>query len=183
MDDFWNTVLIALISSASVGFFTLAGTYMSTRASLRAISQQFDLKSEAEHLSLLRSRGEELFETTAIWANNLFSHNISLIKVMNNEISYNDHLDLSINSSTSDNRGLMRIEMLIDVYFPNIREEYEAILDAREHLNNITFKHKVAYKNGEDGIRFLKLFQDALKNVEQEAEKLKLSISNELKSI
>ncbi len=183
MDDFWNAASVAIISSVAVGGFTLVGILMSTRASLKAISQQFDLKGEAEHRQILRSRGEELYQVAATWTNYLFFQNVLLIKVMQDEISYNEHLDLIINSDKSIDSNIERLDMLIDVYFPVVREEYEAVLEARDYLNNIIYEHKTAYKIGGNGIHFLKPFQDALMKIEQRAERLKLSISSELKSI
>jgi hypothetical protein len=65
------------------------------------------------------------------------------------KLTYNQGLDLEIADSKRDSdANHVRLEMLIDVYYPAIRQEYDHILSFRQDADVLISQHKEMYRTG-----------------------------------
>jgi hypothetical protein len=146
---------------------------------------QLDHESVQRKTELLRSRGEELYELTDKWLNSFFGYSLRRSAVMQGKLTYNQCLDMDINEggkASSFNFG--RIEMLVDVYFPNVRHAYDKMMAGRTEINKVELAYRRAYENGDhDGTRFLKPYVQCQKTVEEAGEVLKANLLESIRAI
>jgi hypothetical protein len=120
-----------------------------------------------------RKKLEEVFMATHRFCITLFSANFIWTKVMSKEIDYNQALEIFIenNSGKDDNHHDVAV-MLINIYFPELKPSFNAILDRRNRINLIHRGFKEAYKQGLDCSLFLKPFHQELKGIDEDEKKL-----------
>ncbi len=67
--------------------------------------------------------------------------------------------------------------MLVDVYFPAVRAQYDRVIAGRGEINKVDAAHKHAYERGDtDGTPFLKPYVQAQRSIEESGESLKKRI-------
>jgi hypothetical protein len=96
----------------------------------------------------LLERGEELYTLLHNW-NVSFANGVNAYKrVMSGEIDYNWALDIVIQGASEDRHRFERIGLLIHVYFPSLRVNWE-IAESRVHTSSsIESNFRAAYKKG-----------------------------------
>ena len=150
---------IALTSTTLAVLGTLLGVHFTNKASLARSKFQLEQASSQRKELLLRERGEELYELADKWLLRMSCYYLELHSVMQGKITYNEALDMQIEAGKIKVFNFGRIEMLIDVYFPETRNDYDKLIKMREDLNDIVAIHKQAYKRGDtDGTRFIDSF-------------------------
>jgi len=121
---------------------------------------------------LRRAKLEELFLAVTEWVKAMVGRWINIHAVMIGMIDYNQALDQMIKvgdaGRETGRQGFDKVEMLISLYFPELKASHQALVESREQLNEICTKHKQAYKRGENDPRFattlsteLRKFDDA----------------------
>jgi len=104
--------------------------------------------------------------------------------VMCGNLTYNQMLDQEIDDLKGKTFDLGRLEMLVDVYFPEARPAFDRLLQARETLNEIALEHKLAYQSGDlNGGRFVARFEAAMGKVDAAGKSLGESVVNALRSL
>jgi len=94
---------------------------------------------------------------------------------MAGEPTYNQALDITINRAESPN--FHRMEFLVQVDFPELIEEFNTILLARDKANEVMNAYKAAYKVGDtDGHRYIAPLKKALEAIERAAAEFKLRL-------
>jgi len=120
-------------------------------------------KLKAKNNELKRKNLEELYVLLSHWKNIFSSKGLNLLSVMLNELDYNQHLDLIIESGEKRNVDFMRIEMIINIYAPELNDGYQNILKSRDTLSDIADQHELKYKDGYlDGREFIKPYKKSL---------------------
>jgi hypothetical protein len=110
------------------------------------ISQR--LAKSKEELFDKRKKLEGLYKSVYRYTTILFRMNFMWPRVMDGDLSFNQGLDLQINSNTSDEEKqlLPEIDMLINFYFSNFLPTYENFVKKREVLNELYEGFKYTYK-------------------------------------
>lgn len=184
MSESYVTLITTLTSAGVGGAVALVGVYLTNKGNTARQDVQLAHQTQIERAELLRARGEELYELIDKWLNNLFGYYMVKASVMQGKLSYNDGLDLELKNGKTNSGNYGRIQMLIDVYFPAIREQYDCVLSLREATNKYVFLHKRAYERGEtDGTAFLKPFTDNQLSLEAAAEKLKEAVIAQVRAV
>jgi hypothetical protein len=111
---------------------------------------------------LRRTKLEELFLAFSRWEKYLGSQSITFHAVMVEKIDYNQALDLINNDREGQEPTFDTVEMLISLYFPELKEPFQGVLKSRDRLNGIREIHKRAYERGENDSRFAKEFSSEL---------------------
>jgi hypothetical protein len=123
--------------------------------------------------NLEESRLEELFILFKKWA---LKHDLVYInhaRAMKGDIDYQVMLDMEIERCYKNPFDFNRLEMLINLYFPNIKAVYERLIETRTKANKFMLEYGNQYVKGNtDGRKFLAPFLDAQKEFSQEAERV-----------
>ncbi len=137
-------------------------------------------------MELLRQRGEELYSNVFEWLDGLFFFSIRRCGVMRGQMTYAECIeqDIEWGKNKTSTPTMLRLEMLIDVYFPSTRGEYDEILRLRSKLNQIEAEFKRGYENGHvDGRAFLEPYLDIQKGIEVVGTKLQKHVIEEIRKI
>ncbi len=165
----FNTILMTLLSAASGGAVALISVFLTNRSNTKRLKMQFDHESIQRKTELLRSRGEELYELTEKWRNAFFGYYLRRSGVMQGKLTYNQCLDMDIkDGKEASSYNFSRIEMLVDVYFPDARPAYDKMMASRAELNKVELAYRRAYEDGDiDGTHFLTPYIQCQKTVEK----------------
>lgn len=143
------TVYTALIATIITALATLFGVLIAQRGGIRRLRISLENEKNTRKNDLLRQRIEELYLLSSQFATQLFSHYLPYLSVMENQMTYNQALDQTIEQGKAIRYDFNRIDMIIDLYFLSIREHYECLLQQRDRANEILAAHKREYKNGD----------------------------------
>ncbi len=162
---------------------SILGTWLTNRASLNQLQTQLKHERDSKEQDLHRERLEELYTLVSSWLNVMASYYLSLSRVMQGKISYNNHLDLFIKNQDQPKYDFNRLEMIMDVYAHQLKPQYQKIIDARAELNEIERLHKLGYSEGDiNGAKYLKPYTQAQLKIEKLGEELKTLIAESTKN-
>jgi len=164
--------LSAAVSAVVGAVVALVAVFLTNRANAKSAKTTRDHELHLRRQDLLRSRGEELYTLFELWLNRLVGYYFVKCSIMSGKLTYNQALDLEIKNNSEVKGDHVRIEMLIDVYFPELRGEYDAVIESRERANDIVLQHKSHYTTvSTDGRAFRnKLLKEQNKLNEQAAQ-------------
>lgn len=166
-----SQALVALITAILTSGLTLLGVWITNRASNQRLKIQLEHERKLKNEELLRLRLEELYVVANKYLSTLVTHYFPFQMVMNGEITFNQALDLVIEKGSSKDYEPHRVTMLIDLYFPEIKPEFQKIIDVREKLNGIVDGYKNQYKTGNpDGSKWIIAFRPLLEEIAQRAD-------------
>ena len=161
----------ATASTAILGaLIALVSVYLTNRSNTRRLKLQFELERATKEKEFIRDKLEELYLLHEAWLNALATSNLPFLSVMKGEITYNQALDMFIENNRTRTVDFKRLEMLVDLYFPDIKPAFNRLSVARDGVNNIRFEHKRQYKRGNiDGSDYVIPFIEAQQLLESEA--------------
>ena len=97
---------------------------------------------------------------------------------MHNKIHYNDYYDIVMDSSQERTYDFNRLEMILNIYAPELKDIYHNVIQARGNLNDIEGKHKQSYTRGNmDGRAFVNDYIKAQDTFENEIKILQENIA------
>lgn len=175
MPDKYLGLLSSLISGLVGVFGALGVLYLTNR-------HQHSMRKA----DMLRERGEELYSASVEWINDIFAHVMRRVLIMRGQITYNECLDSDIkaNEKKKTPAVVLRLEMLVDVYFPNTRPEHDAVTKLRDEMNEIESCFKRRYASGlTDGSQFLPSYLQAQEKMIHAGDEFQKQILNEIRRI
>jgi hypothetical protein len=171
------TAWAALVAAVVTALITLTGVALTNRSSNQRLRMQLDHELQTKGQDFQRERLEELYLLVEGWVNTLFMYFLPYARVMRGDLTFNQALDITIDVGGKSTVDFKRIEMIIDLYFPELRTDLDRVHAAREAANKIIHKYKKQYETGDtDGRQFLQPFLTAEKQVETEGVALKAKI-------
>lgn len=128
MQDSTVTLLASLTSGLAGISGALGAVFLTNRA------QNF--RHDAD---IVRDRGEELYSAIVEWLDGLFAYYFRRSFVMQGKITYNECLeqDIEWGNKKQTPPTMLRMEMLLDVYFPKLRPAYDEVIRLRTALNRV----------------------------------------------
>jgi hypothetical protein len=146
------------------------------------------LNSTKEHVFFMRQKIEALYLAFERYDKFLTSYYIPYYAVIDNQITYNDALDLEIKNAPAGGQesanGLDTTTMLVHVYFPHLRPQLERYIGVRDTLNKTLTEHKRAYKRGQtDGTPWRKPLNKGMRDLDFAATALKDGILVEARGL
>ena len=138
-------VVIAIIIALTSGGFALLGSWLSSRSSVRQQHTRFDHEKLMRQDELRLTRLEELYSLADKWGNVVVYHNLLYRRAMDGDLSYNQVLDIIINSSDS-NFDACRMTTLAHLYFPESHQALTKVMQARDDAAQIQTLFKEQYK-------------------------------------
>src|SRR5260221_13458674 len=118
------------------GFVTLSGSGLGT-----AVVNYWLTERKAKR-DLRRTKLEELFLAVNAWGNLMGSHSVTIHSVMIGKLEYDQANDLIIDSLKSAEKTAGRMEMLINLYFKELKHDFEVLHESRRRLNATRMAHK-----------------------------------------
>ena len=162
----------------------MLGVFLTNKGNSERLSAQLEHETAKKRQELLRDRGEELYEIVDLWTGGIFGHFLTRLSVMHGKLTYNQALDIDAKSMEKRALKFGRIEMLVDVYLPELRADYDTVISLRDAANKIVTSHKFAYERGEsDGRSFIKPFTEAQIAMEQFVKSFKASIAERVRAV
>ena len=173
-DSFYIPIVTAAITAA----VTLLAVYLANRGNANRLSLQLQHERNIRRDALYREKLEELYVLVQHYTTLLQSESLPYVRVMQGELNYNKALDMTNEMMNDRLPDFHRLQMLVDLYFPQIRGTLKEFMDARDTMNKIRAVHKSEYKKGNlDGRMFVKPMLAALERIEEVGEMLKSEIS------
>jgi hypothetical protein len=147
---------------------------LSEEAALSELENQSLFDKPAQSIdNVEESRLEELFILFKKWASNIDLIYINHARAMKGDMDYQVMLDMEIERCDKNYFDFNRLEMLINLYFPNIKPAYERLIETRTKANKFMLEYGNQYVGGNtDGRKFLAPFLDAQNEFSQEAERV-----------
>lgn len=177
MDEQYLTLVTALLAAALGSGIALLTAFLTNRANTARLKMEQTHQAQRRKSELLRERGEELYALTDKWLKGLTANYLGKSFVMQGKLTFDQYYNQMLKSVEKDTFNFGRIEMLIDVYFPLARAQYDAVIERRGELNKIDVEHKHAYESGDiPGTQFLKPYVRVQHSIEETGESLKKKI-------
>lgn len=160
----WVAFFTALLTST----LTLIGVSLTNKSNNDRLSIQLEHERKLKREKLIRSRLEELYVESRRYMNAIVTHFLPYRQVMKGELTFNQALDLTIDSGYTHNPE--RVHLIMDMYFPELRDSFAGVEKVLEKTNNILHGYKLQYKQGDfSGEKWLPLFQDSLERLSEAA--------------
>ncbi len=175
MEEFVE-LLESIPSSAWIAFFTalltstltLIGVSLTNKSNNERLSIQLEHERKLKREVLLRDRLEELYVESRRYMNAVVTHYLPYRQVMEGELTFNQALELSIDTGYTHNPE--RVHLIMDMYYPELRDSFCAVEEILEKTNHILHGYKLQYKQGDfSGEKWLPIFQDSLERLSEAA--------------
>jgi hypothetical protein len=167
------TFYIAFLTALFTAVATLAGVFITNKANNQRLVLQLDHDREIKQKQLMREKLEELYLLFKEWHLNIEMIYINYTSSMKGDIDYKTLLDIEVERGNKNTLDFNRIEMLIDLYFPNIKPTYAMVIAARTKANYFMLVYGNQCQEGNtDGKKFVDPFLKAQDKFSQEAERV-----------
>jgi hypothetical protein len=143
--------------------FTLIGVWTTNQASTKRLKIQFEHDEKVRKESLLRGKLEDLFIVSHKYFNVLVTYHLPFKMVMKGEITFDQAHDLIIEWGNKKDYEPQQVTMLIAMYFPELKQDFEEIMEIQGTLVDVIESYKEQYKTGDiKGNKWFVLFQPKL---------------------
>ncbi len=130
--------------------------WLSNRASANRLSLQLAHERDLKSQEARRVRVEELYLLASAWIIAVLTYSLPYLRVMKGDLSYNQALDITNSTGAGSGVDFKRLEMLIHIYFSELRGTFAALLEVRDRTNSILSAHRENYRQGEiNGTQFV----------------------------
>ncbi len=133
----WAAFVTAIITSS----ITLFGVRYTNQSNNERLKIQLDHERESRKQELISERLEELYVESKKYMNSIVGHFLPYIKVMQGEITYDDVLDMTLNTKIEHNYE--RVLLIMDMYFPELRDSFSKVEAELAKTNEIKNKYKL----------------------------------------
>ena len=134
------------------GLFTLAvallASFVQGRQAFRLARQQLEHQDRANAELSKTKYLEELFVATRHWFDVIVMDHLNYRRVMDGVFTYNQALDLTIQSGAGSTYDYKRIEMIITLHFPRLLSTYREIMQTQDQANAVREAFKRVYLAG-----------------------------------
>lgn len=136
------------------------------------------LSRRKDQTQLMREKAEQLYMAADEWCRDLGIYHFSFLPMLDCTIDYNQMLDMQkANATKKKHGGLETVQMLVRLYYPEVRPQLEALIGAQATFNEIQHAHKAEYKViGPLGPEWKSRFMLAMHRANQTGEALTVAI-------
>jgi len=140
----WSAIVTAILTS-SVAFIGISYT---NKQNLKRMKLQHEHEIKIRDHEVIRERAEELFVGIKSFGRNMITTHMPYHSAMIGKITFNQALDMTIESGKTLDYDVSRIHMLADVYFPKIAKELDELIEFNGTIYSLQNKFKEKYKRG-----------------------------------
>ena len=138
------TVIGTLLGS----LLTIIGVILTNKSSNERLKIQLEHEKNIRRKELRRERAEELYVESKKYFTALQTHYVLCERVMDGKLTISQMQDLVIQNKLDYEHH--RLNMIVDMYFPNLQESFKDIMEKRDALSKIFSAYKEEYKNNKD---------------------------------
>ena len=157
MENYILTIITVVLTNA----ITLFAVWLTNKGNIKNLKIEFELKQKEAKIALLQEKQEELYIKSKLYLDSLFFYYIPYIQVMLDKMNLEQAFK-EINRQIEENTtkiDIKRINMLIGIYYPEVKQKFNEILMIREKLNEVVSKFKKELENGiHNGILYINEF-------------------------
>ncbi|BAV33754.1 hypothetical protein SCL_1443 [Sulfuricaulis limicola] len=157
-------VLVALVTALLTAAVTLASVFLTNLNQRKTEEAKFERNKEAEHTVFKREKLEELYLLFSKWDADLMSLSYFYLSVMTGEAQEEDALVSASKNQLSEKDCLQKILMMVNLYFPELKDSFNEVLDARENVWQFCSKALPPGTGAEDFIQTQEEFRKTGKN-------------------
>jgi hypothetical protein len=126
------------------GLFAVLGVWISNRSSLKQLTVRLQHEADRDARQALRQRLEELYSLVGSWSNELVTHYMPYLRVMDGVLTYNQALDITIKRGVQVDS--VRMFTLAELYFPSTQGALGALMLTRDKAARIHDEFKENHK-------------------------------------
>ena len=177
-----STAYTAFFTAVITATVTLLGVYLTNRGNTQRLKLQLELEIEIKEKEIMRARLEELYILMEHWASSLINIYLPYISAMNGKLPLTKVLEMNLEYMEKSKSDFKRLQMIMDLYFPDVKPAFNKLLEERDKANKIVsaFEHSCDDRNTEN-INYLPTFMEAYKSVGREAAIVKEHIVGQAK--
>ena len=169
----WVAFSTALLTSS----LTIIGIRYNNKLINERLLIQLEHERKLKREELVRDRLEELYVESRRYMNAVVTHFLPYRQVMEGELTFNQALDLNIDSGYTHNPE--RVHLIMDMYFPELRDHFSSVEEMLEKTNEILHGYKLQYKKGDfSGEKWLPQFQKSLELLSETASNFEKNVQN-----
>ncbi|WP_417499658.1 hypothetical protein [Methylophaga sp.] len=127
-------ILVALASALIAAVVTLLSVYLTNINNRKNEEAKYARSQEFEREIFKRQKLEELYLLFSKWDTDLVAIGYFYIRAMNGAMSEEDALVSGSKNQISEKDYLQRITMMIDLYFSELKNDFDTVLDSREKV-------------------------------------------------
>jgi hypothetical protein len=166
------TLYVAAFTAFVTASATLTGIFITNKANNERLALQLNREQDVKQKELMRSKLEDLYILFKQWDQNISMVYLNRTSVMAGAINYTSALEMDKDRGEKNTVDFSRIEMLIDLYFPTLKQDYLKVIEARGRVNKIMLTHQNQSLSGNvDGKNFLHPFLSAQDSFDKETDK------------
>jgi len=161
LGGFLENYILTIITVVLTNAITLFAVWLTNKGNIKNLKIEFELKQKEAKIALLQEKQEELYIKSKLYLDSLFFYYIPYIQVMLDKMNLEQAFK-EINRQIEENTtkiDIKRINMLIGIYYPEVKQKFNEILMIREKLNEVVSKFKKELENGiHNGILYINEF-------------------------
>jgi hypothetical protein len=147
----YTTILTNLIIAAS----TLIGVFITNKAQKERLELQITNENTVKNNELMREKLEELYLLFKEWTKYISITHMYYTEGVAGHLDYSSVMDLVLERGKENTENFDRITMLIDLYFPHLRDEYNIVETTQKSANEIISEYTKNHLDGMTGKRCL----------------------------
>lgn len=160
-------VLVVFATALLTAVVTLTSIYLTNLSQRKTEEAKFERNKEAERTNFKREKLEELYILFSKWDADMVSLSYFYLRVMTGEAQEEDALVSASKNQLSEKDYFQRILMMINLYFPELKDYFDEVLDTRENVWSFCSEVFPPGTGPEDLIRAQEEFRKAGKNFMQ----------------
>jgi hypothetical protein len=121
------TIYVAVGTAILTATVTLLATYFNNRANTQRLQNQMYHEQTSRRLQLRRERLEELYVSSIKWFLGVDGYFLNYMSVMNGNLTEEQAEELFHKHALSQKVDYQRLEMIIDLYFPQLKKDFECV--------------------------------------------------------
>ncbi len=173
------TAFFTAVITATV---TLLGVYLTNRGNTQRLKLQLELEREIKEREFIRERLEELYILMEHWVSGLITLYLPYLSATSGKLPLNKVLEMNIENMDKSKSDFKRLQMIMDLYFPDVKPAFNRLLEERDKANKLLRAFENEYKGENAGeSEYLTPFMNAYSMVGKEAELVKERIVTQAK--
>jgi hypothetical protein len=142
---------------------TIVGVCLTNSSNNKRLRIQLQHEKDKRRDEIKRERAEELYVESKKYFANLGCYYLLYKRVMKGDLTLNEATELTIKNFSETKGEHHRVGMIVNMYFPELKNSFEEILNVRNDLSTIISSYQKQYETGNiDEEEWLTLFQDRL---------------------
>ena len=162
-------VLITAISTLLAVFIT---NYFNMKSLERNLKFQLQLKNNELRLNKL----ENVYELFEKWNTYFAIHYLNYLYFHNKKITQSDLFELILDPKVSHSGDFQKLITLLNIYFPELKDEYEIVNKARSEV--VTYMNVDKETNVEDFVKVQESFEEVAMNFKKQISELAKNMKN-----